>query len=105
MHTKQSFLFTDGTAWIKKVSDGMFDVTMGSYDGAETCKLVGKYLLCQLPEEINRNQIGFCRDDGLAAFCTTARKIEQKNPSAKSSTATSYKSQLKQIKRLSTFWT
>ena len=50
---------------------------MGSYDGAETCELVGTYLLCQLPKEISRNQIGLYRDDGLAAFRTTARKIEQ----------------------------
>ena len=64
--------------WIKKHSDRMFDVTMGSYDGAETCELVGAYLLCQLPKEINRtDQIGLYRDDGLAAFRTTARKIEQ----------------------------
>ena len=61
----------------KKDSDGMFDVTMGSYDGAETCELVGAYLLCQLPNEISRNQIGLYRDDGLAAFRTTARKMEQ----------------------------
>ena len=73
MHTKQSLLFKDGTAWMKKDSDGMFDVTMGSYDGAETCELVGAYLLCQLPNKINRNQIGLYRDDGLAAFRTTAR--------------------------------
>ena len=77
MHTKQSLLFTDGTAWTKKDSDGMFDVIMGSYDGAETCELVGAYLLCQLPNEIGRNQIGLYRDDGLAAFRATARKIEQ----------------------------
>ena len=42
----------------KKDSDGMFDVTMGSYDGAEPCELVGAYLSCQLPKEISRNQIG-----------------------------------------------
>ena len=77
MHTKQSLLFKDGIAWMKKDSDGMFDVTMGSYDGAETCEFVGAYLLCQLPNEINRNQIGLYRDDGLAAFRTTARRLEQ----------------------------
>ena len=77
MHTKQSLLFIDGTAWAKKDSDRMFGVTMGSYDGTETCELVGAYLLCQLPKEISRNQIGLYRDDGLAVFRTTARKIEQ----------------------------
>ena len=35
---------------------------MGSYDGAETCELVGSYLLSQLPETID---LGLYRDDGL----------------------------------------
>ena len=30
-------------------SDSHFDVTMGSFDGAETCELVGSYLLPKLP--------------------------------------------------------
>ena len=77
MLAKQSLLFTDETTWTKKDSDGMFDVAMGSYDGAETWELVGAYLLCQLPKEIRRNQIGLYRGDGLAAFRTTAQNIEQ----------------------------
>ena len=35
MHSRKSLLFDQGTAWIKKNDDGLFDVTMGSYDGAE----------------------------------------------------------------------
>ena len=31
-------------AWMKREKDGLFDVTMGSYDGAEVCELVGAYL-------------------------------------------------------------
>ena len=34
----------------KRNSTTLFDVTMGSYDGAETCELVGCYLLSQLKE-------------------------------------------------------
>ena len=49
MHTKQSLLFKDESAWMKKDSDGMFDVAMGSYDGAETCELVGAYLYVNFP--------------------------------------------------------
>ena len=37
---------------------------MGSYDGAETCELVGLYMLSQL-EQLGIN-IGLYRDDGLA---------------------------------------
>ena len=75
MHTKQLLLLTDGTAWTKNDSDGMFDVTMGSYDGAETCELVGAYLLCQPPKEISRNQIGLYRDDiWLGSFSHNSTK-------------------------------
>ena len=28
-------------AWKKKSTDSCFDVTMGSYDGADNCELVG----------------------------------------------------------------
>lgn len=74
-HTKQSLLFNDNTPWNKKHSTTSFDVTMGSFDGAETCELVGSYLLNQLPEGI-RKQIGLYRDDGLGAFQQTPREIE-----------------------------
>ena len=36
----------------KKNTNDMFDVTMGSYDGAETCELVGHVLK---PETTKRN--------------------------------------------------
>ena len=44
-----------------------FDVTMGSYDGAEVCELVGLYLMSKLEILIGKNQLGLYRDDGLAA--------------------------------------
>jgi len=47
---------------------------MGSFDGAETCELVGLYLLSQLQHlDIN---IGLYRDDGLAICRKTARQID-----------------------------
>ena len=75
-HTKQSLLFNDNVPWNKKHSTTPFDVTMGSFDGAETCELVGSYLLNQLPVDI-RNQIGLYRDDGLGAFQQTPKEIER----------------------------
>ena len=39
---------------------------MGSYDGAETCELVGTYILSEITKIIPRENIGLYRDDGLA---------------------------------------
>ena len=66
MQVKKSVLFNGNKVWCKKESDSLFDVTMGSFDGTETCELVGLFLLSKLPVEY-RNEIGLYRDDGLAA--------------------------------------
>ena len=54
----------------------MFDVTMGSFDGAETCTLVGTCLLSLLTSKLNCD-IGLYRDDGLAACEAPPRTIEK----------------------------
>ena len=56
--------------------DGFGDVTMGSFDGAETCELVGCYILSLITEKYGRN-IGLYRDDGLAAFNGKPHEIEK----------------------------
>ena len=48
---------------------------MGSFDGAETCELVGTYLLSKLSPQY-RTKLGLYRDDGLGAFDESPRKIE-----------------------------
>ena len=48
--------------------DGLFDVTMGAYDGAEVCELVGTFLLDKISEKYEKNNIGLYRDDGLSVF-------------------------------------
>ena len=68
MHSRKSLLFDQGTAWMKNNNDGLFDVTMGSYNGAEVCKLVRLYTLDQLGRQYNKENIGLYRDDGLAVF-------------------------------------
>ena len=48
---------------------------MGSFDGAETCEIVGSYILSKLTPEYGNN-IGLYRDDGLAVFNKSPREIE-----------------------------
>ena len=48
---------------------------MGSFDGAETCELVGGFLLSQLQTKFG-DKIGLYRDDGLAVTDTTPRMTE-----------------------------
>ena len=49
-----------------------FDVTMGSFDGAELCELVGLYILHILGEKDGKRRIGWYSDDGLACFGNTS---------------------------------
>ena len=53
LHAKESLLYISENPWIKR-KNPEFDVTMGSFDGAETCELVGLYVLAQLtPLRVN----------------------------------------------------
>ena len=67
MHSRKSLLFCDGNTWIKK-GNHMFDVTMGSFDGAEVCELVGLFLLYKMKHLFGCNCVGLYRDDGLAVL-------------------------------------
>ena len=42
-HCRKSLLFSNNETWKKKHTENCFDVTMGSSDVAEVCKLVGIY--------------------------------------------------------------
>ena len=48
---------------------------MGNYDGAETCELIGCYLLSKL-QPICGDNVGFYRDDSLAVTDTIPRETE-----------------------------
>ena len=43
----------------------MFDVTMGSLDGAKVCEIVGLYLLDKVSVLLSKDNAGLYRDDGL----------------------------------------
>ena len=70
-YARKSLLFDSSHAWIKR-DGGLFDVTMGAYDGAEVCELVGIYMLSLISTEFNKSDIGLYRDDGLAVFKNTS---------------------------------
>ena len=70
--TKKTILYNNNMPWRKVSSD--FDVTMGSFDGAETWELVGLFLLSQLTHlDVN---VGLYRDDGLATCTKTPKQVE-----------------------------
>ena len=64
-HCRKSLLCNKQEPWEKKNTDSYFDVTMGSYDGAEICESVGIYLLLLLANIIDKNNSGLYHDDGL----------------------------------------
>ena len=50
-----------------------FDVPMSSFDGTETCELVGLLLLSQLTHlDVN---VRLCRDNGLATCTKTPKQV------------------------------
>ena len=81
IHSRKSLLFKNHEIWVKKQNPN-FDVTMGSFDGAEVCELVGLDLLNILKNEFGRKNIELYRDDGLSCFENKSgselEKIKQK---------------------------
>ena len=67
-HCRKSLLYNNHELWKKKDTDICFDVTMGSFDGAEVCELVGTYLLSLQLNIIDKNNSGLYRDDGLISL-------------------------------------
>ena len=76
LRTKHSLLFHNKTPWHNRTHRTSFDITMGSYDGAEVCELVGSYILSILSNKFG-DAIGLYRDDGLAVFNQRQQEIEK----------------------------
>ena len=71
-HARESLLFYNEKTWVKNNDQSLFDVTMGSYDGAEVCELVGLFLLNKLTDRFGKDSVGLYRDDGLLLLKGTA---------------------------------
>ena len=76
IHAKKSLLYHPNSPWTKKNTNDMFDVTMGSYDGAETCELIGIYMLSLIASKF-KDEVGLYRDDGLAVCKATPKEVER----------------------------
>ena len=77
-HEQKSVLYNNGEPWVKK-EGGSFDVTMGAYDGAEVCELIGIYMLYLIGKKYNSKNIGLYRDDGLAVLKNVSGPASEKN--------------------------
>ena len=64
-HSRKSLLFHLEQAWKTKQSSSCFDVTRGSYDGAELCELIGIFSQPVLQDIINKEAMGLHRDAGI----------------------------------------
>ena len=72
--SKQSFLYTGDTPWVKK-GDVNFDIGMGAWDGAESTDLVGLFMLWEM-RNLQADTILY-RDDGLIAADCTPQNVEK----------------------------
>jgi len=76
IHEKRSLLFSGDCQWGKKPSTNQFDVTMGLFDGAETCE-AGRVLSIVPPYRKYGQNIGLYRDDGLAASKRNRKRLKR----------------------------
>ena len=76
-HARKSLLFHKSHTKSKRNSNSTFDVTMGSYDGAEICELVGLFILNSLQTLFGKD-VGLYRDDGLAVLNTKSGRLGDK---------------------------
>ena len=67
-HCRKSLSFHNNVVWKKKTTTNCFDVTMGSYDDAEVCELVGTFILSKLAKIIGKKNTSLYRDDGLVVL-------------------------------------
>ena len=58
----------------RKNTESCFDVTMGSFDGAEICELVGIHILSLLSNKLDKQSTGLYKDDGLVLLRNTSKQ-------------------------------
>ena len=68
--------------WFKRDGE-TFDKTMGAYDGAEICELVGIFMLSLLSNKYSFNDIGLYRDDRLSVFRNISEQQAKKKNTKK----------------------
>ena len=58
----------------KRNTESCFDVSMGSFDGAEICELVGVYILSSLSNKPDKQSTGLYRDVELVLLRNTSKQ-------------------------------
>ena len=80
-HARKFLLYYNDEPWVKN-GESNFDVSIGSYDGAQAYALIGIFMLSLLSKYINKNRFGLHKDDGLAILKNTssleAEKLNKK---------------------------
>ena len=61
LHARESLLFFQNKPWEKTINESLFDITMGSYDGAVICELIGLYILSFLGKVYGIQNVGLYR--------------------------------------------
>ena len=64
-HCRKTLLYYEDSIWIKKREGGNFNVSIGAYDGAEICELVGCVLLYSINKIMDPSSHGLYHIDGL----------------------------------------
>ena len=82
IHSCKAILTHKSQTWEKTNSDQLFNVSMGSFNGAEICDLIGLFLLNEIKKSkiFIDNEFGLYRDDGLGI-------IRSKSPRSAENTA------------------
>ena len=70
-------MFHENQIWIKQNNQEAFDVPQGCFDGAETSKIIGLYMMDILSKEYDKASYGIYRDDYLMAQKGSVPKIER----------------------------
>ena len=76
--SRKNFLWYKKPPW-KKKANPEFDVTMGSFDGAELCEMVGLYILHTVITSnlgVRKEELGLYRDDGLGIMRRSKRELD-----------------------------
>ena len=69
MHSRITLLHDNkGNMWTKKEIKKQFDVSLGAFDGAKLCELIGLCIISTINESINFESFGLYRYDGLAVL-------------------------------------
>ena len=56
----------------------MFDVIMGSSDGADVCELIGLFILDFLSKKFGKTNMGLYRDDKLILLKNVTARLAEK---------------------------